>query len=325
MSGVLLAIWGYETGRSWRGHAALSWLGLILVVVSVLAIPAGPLFPGLLAILPVLGTVLLLANGTGDNPVNRMLCHPAAGFFGLISYSLYLWHWPVFTLSTYLRDGHANLFESALWMALSVALAWVSCKFIENPVRHARRLPGGVVLGGTALASVAALGFGGWLYVKDGVPDRFGPEARVHIAATGDFLQDWSRCDIAPDLPLQGLEVCRIGPEGLPKVLVWGDSHVRAFREGLDLAAHEAGTPSLLIWRAGCPPLLGLRKTESAATPSQDKACELANVQIGQSFGRLDSLSSVLLIGRWGYYTSGQGFGLDASNSIKIFPREAPV
>ena len=48
-------------------------------------------------------------------------------------------------------------------------------------------------------------------------------------------------------------------------------------------------------------------------------------MQIGQSFGRLDSLSSVLLIGRWGYYTSGQGFGLDASNSIKVFPREAPV
>lgn len=325
LSGVLLAIWGYEMGRSWRGYAVLSWLGLAFVAFSVVAIPAGPLFPGLMAILPVLGTVLLLANGTGDNPVNRALCHPVAGFFGAISYSLYLWHWPVFTLSSYLRDGHANLFESALWMALSVGLAWLSWKFVENPIRHSRRLPGGLVLGGTAFASIIALGFGGWLYLKDGLPDRFGPEARVHIAATQDFLQDWSRCEIAPTLPLQGLEVCRIGPDGDPRVLVWGDSHVRAFREGLDLAAHESGTPGLLIWRAGCPPLLGLRKTESSATPSQDKDCERANVQIGQSFGRLESLQSVLLIGRWGYYTSGQGFGRDATNTIAIRPREAPL
>lgn len=325
LSGVLLAIWGCETNRRWTGHAALSWLGLALIVVSVVAVPAGPLFPGVLAVLPVLGTLLVLANGAGKNTVNHALCHPVAVFFGAITYSLYLWHWPVFTLSSYLRDGYANIFEAALWMTLSVVLAWVSWRFIENPIRHARRLPGKVVLTATALASVAALGFGGWVYAKNGLSDRFGPEARVHIAASQDFLQDWSRCQVAPDLPLQGLEVCRIGPEGDPKVLVWGDSHLRAFREGLDLAAHEAGVPGLLIWRAGCPPLLGLRKTESAATPEQDKACELANLQIGQSFGRLESLQSVLLIGRWGYYTSGTGYGRDAENTIALLPREAPL
>ncbi|WP_299926909.1 acyltransferase family protein [uncultured Pelagimonas sp.] len=322
LSGVLLAVWGYQTERKWRGFALLSWLGLALVVISVVLIPAGPMFPGVLALFPVLGTALLLANGTGKNTVNRLLCHPVAVFFGLISYSLYLWHWPIFTLSTYLRGGHANLFESVLWMGLSVAIAWLSWKFVETPVRRARRLPGGVVLGAMAVASLATLAFGGWIFKSDGVPSRFGPEAQPHIAATGDFLQDWSRCYVGDDLPLDGLEVCPIGPEGAPKVLVWGDSHVRAFKEGIDLAAHEANVPGLIIWRAGCAPLFGLRKSENSATPAQDTACTHANLQIQQSFARLESLETVLLVGRWAYYVSGTGVGLDAHNTISIHPTD---
>ncbi|KUF10164.1 acyltransferase family protein [Pseudoponticoccus marisrubri] len=323
LSGVLLAIWGAETRASWRGHPALSWVGLGLILLSILVIPAGPGFPGLLALLPVLGTVLVLSSGADDNPVNRLLCHPVARFFGLISYSLYLWHWPIFTFSDYLRDGY-GLIEAPVWIALSIGLGWLSWRFVETPVRQARALPGGVVLGGTALASVAALALGGWLFLRDGLPDRFGPAARPHIAATGDFLQDWSRCHIADTLPLQGLEVCPIGPEGAPKVLVWGDSHVRAVREGLDAAAHEAGVPGLILWRAGCPPLVGLRKVESAASPAQDTLCTQANLQIRQGLGRLDSVDTVLLIGRWSYYASGTGTGLDAANRIDLYPTTRP-
>lgn len=323
LSGVLLAIWGYETGRSWRGYAVLSWLGLALLVVSILFVPAGPTFPGLLALFPVLGTVLMLANGTGRNPVNRLLSRAGPVFVGRISYSLYLWHWPVLTLSLYLRGGYANLAEALLWMALSLGLAWLSWRFVENPVRHAR-LPGTVLLGGTALASLLMMGAGGYIYLHNGMADRFGPKARPHIAASADFLQDWSRCSVPASGPLMGLEVCPIGPEGPPRVLVWGDSHVRAFKEGLDLAAHETGTPGIIIWRAGCPPLFDLRKSESAATPAQDTACMQANLQIKQSFGRLDSLEKIMLIGRWTYYANGTGIGLDEENTIAVLPTNAP-
>ncbi|SMX31722.1 acyltransferase family protein [Maliponia aquimaris] len=324
LSGVLLAIWGHETGTRWRGHPALSSVGLVMVGASLLFIPAGPTFPGVLAIPPVLGTLLLLSSGTGANAVNRLLTLPAMRFFGLISYSLYLWHWPVYTLATYLR-GALDPLETPLWMALSVLLAWLSWRFVEQPVRHARSLRPAMVLGGMVLASGAALAVGGWLYVKDGLPGRFGPEARVHIAASGDFLQDFSRCHIAQSLPLDGLEVCPIGPDGPPRVLVWGDSHVRAMKEGLDLAAQEAGVPGIILWRAGCPPLFDLRKVENAATPAQDAACTQANLQIRQALPRLDSVESVLLIGRWSYYATGMGVGLNAHDRIALHPTTGPV
>ncbi|SNS38820.1 acyltransferase family protein [Antarctobacter heliothermus] len=324
LSGVLLAIWGHTRGSNWRGHPALSSVGIVMVSASIWFTPAGPLFPGLLALPPVLGTLLLLSSGTRDNPVNRMLTMPSMRFFGLISYSLYLWHWPVYTLASALR-GAMGLPESLIWMALSVGLGWLSWRFVEQPVRHARHLTGRAVFGGMAVASVAALVVGFALFTRDGLPDRFGPQARVHIAASGDFLQDWSRCRIADSGPLDGLEVCPIGPDGPPRLLVWGDSHVRAMKEGLDVAAHEAEVPGLILWRAGCAPLFGLRKVESAATPAQDTACTRANKQIRQALPTLDSLDSVLLIGRWSYYATGEGVGLNAHDRIALFPTDRPT
>ncbi|WP_353473836.1 acyltransferase family protein [Salipiger sp. H15] len=324
LSGVLLAIWGLETGRVWRGHPALSWAGLALVLGSALLIPAGPMFPGLLAIPPVLGAVLLIANGTGRNPVNRALAHPAALFFGRISYSLYLWHWPVLTLSLYLRGTYSGPAEALCWMALSVALAWLSWRYVETPMRRVR-LPSAAIYGGTALASAATLAIGGWLYLGDGLAGRFGPAARTHIAASADFLQDWSRCTTPTSGPLMGIETCPIGPEGAPQVLIWGDSHLRAFQDGLALAAQEAGVPGLIIWRAGCPPLFGIRKTESAATPAQDLACSRANLQIRQALPALPELQRIALIGRWTYYAHGTGIGRDANNTITVLPADAPT
>lgn len=325
LAGVLLAIGGHTYGWRWTGWGLLSHIGLILILVSIFFIQPDDRFPGYYAILPVVGTLMLLAFGQGDNLVNRLLRTRVMVFFGLISYSLYLWHWPVYTLSTYLRDDYANLGEAGLWMLLSVGLAYLSWLLVETPIRRAQRLPGWSVIGGSVLTSGAVLAAGAYLFLKDGVVDRFGPLVRPHIGASADFLQDWSRCYVPGDGPLKGIEVCPIGPEGPARVLVWGDSHVRAFKEGLDLAAHEAGTPGMIIWRAGCPPLDDVRKVESYATPAEDLACANANLQIRQSFARLTDLKHILLIGRWNYYAHGTGVGLDVENTIQVLPKEGAL
>ncbi len=324
LSGVLLAIWMQRRGAAGTGSMPLSWLGLLFVFAGLVSIQPGPGFPGVQALLPVVGTLLILANGTSRSAVNDLLRHPVPVFFGLISYSLYLWHWPVLVLSLYLRGQYANPVEPVVWIALSVALAWLSWCFVEQPVRRGS-LGGATVLGGAAAASCVLLALGALVYLRDGLPNRFGPAARVQIAAAGDFLQDWSRCEIAGQGPLSGLEVCPIGPDGTPQVLVWGDSHVRAFREGLDQSAWAAGTPGIILWRAGCPPVFGIRKVENAATPAQDTACTQANLQIKQAFGALPDLRRVLLIARWTYYASGTGAGLDLGNTIALYPTTGPL
>lgn len=320
LSGVLLAIWGYQTRSRWAIHPALSWIGLALLAASILLIRPGTGFPGWQVLVPVLGAVLILLNGADRNPVNRVLGSPGPVFVGLISYSLYLWHWPVLTLSTYWRGAYSGGAEAALWLALAVLLALASWALVERPARRVTLVPNVRLLAGAGIAAVLVLGVGAWAYKTNGAPGRFGPLARPHIDASADFLQDWSRCSTATDGPLAGVETCAIGPDAAPQVLVWGDSHARAYMDGLALAATEEQVPGIIIWHAGCPPLFGLIKTETAATPAQDQDCATDTETLRAALPGLTAINRVLLIGRWTYYAEGAGTGLDADNRISLAP-----
>ncbi|WP_152476323.1 acyltransferase family protein [Roseovarius sp. THAF9] len=320
LAGVLLAIYGRESGFKWEIGAWVSWAGLALILLAVLMLEPGDAFPGALALLPVAGTVLMIANGKQANPVNRVLTTPVFLFFGAISYSLYLWHWPIVTLAKYYTGDALGLGMSVVLIAISVAVAWLSLKLVENPVRRSsiRAIP---LFSGYLAASAVVLGVGFVLYSKDGLIERFGPTERPAILATRDFLQDWSRCHTPSEGAFSGIEICPIGPEGAPRVLIWGDSHARAFKEGLEHLAFQEDVPGILIWRAGCPPLLGLSKTEKAATAFEDAACTQSNQAMDEVLSKLPgSIDAALLLARWTYYADGRGIGADAQNRISLSP-----
>lgn len=318
LAGVLLAVLGHMRRAEWRVNPAMSWLGMALILVAVFVIRPGPGFPGALAILPVLGAALLILNGRDDNLVNTLLRDRRVVWVGLVSYSLYLWHWPILTFSTYWRGAYAGPVETVFWLAVSVAAAWASWRFVEQPFRREGGWRGWPLVAGVVLSSAALVGAGLVIWQRDGMIERFPRAVQTHIAASADFLQDWSRCDRPATGPLAGLEVCRIGPEGAPRALVWGDSHVRALKEGIDQAAHDAGTPAWLIWNAGCPPLFDVFKVERAATRDEDAACLAANRILRDALPGLAAIDRVLLIGRWTYYLHGTGTGRDAHNRITL-------
>jgi len=316
LAGVLLAIEAHRRGFTFNAPAWVGAVGLACIAISVTLIPAGPSFPGAWAILPVLGSVLMIASGATPSALRTALCARPMVAVGLISYSLYLWHWPVFTLSSYALGPDMPWIWTAAFIALSFALAALSWRFVEQPFRKGGSTLLPVFVGGGA-ASAVLLAIGGVIFLKDGMIERFGHPLRTHIEASADFLQDWSRCTVPDTGPFAGIETCPIGPEGAPRVLVWGDSHVRALKEGLEQLAFETGTPALLIWRAGCPPLFGVTKSETAATPLQNEACTSANDQIQMALEQAP-FDRTLLVGRWGYYAMGGGIGLDAHNRTTL-------
>ena len=324
VAGVLLAIVALRVPAG-RLALAGSAAGLGLVLAGFVLIQPGEGFPGVAALVPVVGTLLLILCGQARNPVNALLASAPMRGIGLISYSLYLWHWPVRSLAHFALGPDPGMLTTLALIGLSTGLAVVSWRFVERPFRDPARVGNAGLLAGATGGMAVLLVLGAWPFLAAGVPGRWSGAVLAHEAAARDFIQDWSRCSTPGAGPYAGVEICDLGPPGPPALVAWGDSHLRAIKEGLDTAAHEAGVPVRLIWRAGCPPLFGVGKTETAATPQQDAACRLANSRIEQAF-RQDPPPALLLVGRWSYYAEGAGVGLDAHNRISLdAPYDAAV
>ena len=317
LAGVLLAIW-LASGKRVYMPTFLSWTGLALIFGSILFVDAKAGFPGYQAVFPVLGTVLLLAGGTAQAKPQQLLSHPVPVFFGLTSYSFYLWHWPVLVLALYWRGEFLGPMESTGWLLLSFALSVLSWRFVERPLRSPEVIGSKPLFYLAATCSAGLLAIGLWFYATEGQPKRFNDEVRAHIDASADFLQDFSRCRVRSEGAFAGLEVCPIGPEDeAPSVLIWGDSHLRAFHDGLALAAEEQGVAAQIIWTAGCPPFFDVSKVESASTVEENLACPRINERVKSAVAG-QNWAAILLVGRWTYYGEGQGTGLDAHNTITL-------
>jgi hypothetical protein len=128
-----------ELPQRWR--SVTGWAGLGLVVASPFALRGTTAFPRAQALLPVMGAVLLIAGGPDHGPARLISVRPLV-FLGGISYSLYLWHWPVIDLWTVYQGKAPGLLSGAAIIVISVVLAWLTKTFVEDPVRRSPRLSG---------------------------------------------------------------------------------------------------------------------------------------------------------------------------------------
>src|SRR6476659_62549 len=195
-------------GLAWRRQIVLSlhvrsWIsvaGLAALVTSAVFFTAEMRFPGWLALLPVAGAVAVILAGP-EAAVNRIVfSNRAVVFVGLISYPLYLWHWPLISYAYIIRMGKVPtpLMATAL-VATSFLLAWVTYRFIEYPVRfgpHRHRRTQIVV------ASMAALGACGLaVWTRNGFPERFPTFPGIDMRKIGEAEND------ANFKPTKGMEV----------------------------------------------------------------------------------------------------------------------
>jgi peptidoglycan/LPS O-acetylase OafA/YrhL len=165
-----LGVGGILASTNWRAkNRLLSLLGLALVVGSALALQKTSPFPGALALFPVAGAALVIVAGS------PLLAHKWPVSIGLISYPLYLWHWPLLSFAA-MSDQNSTLVRMAL-VAASVILAALTMALIERPIRFGRLRPVGVSVSFTAMtviAGCAALIWGSsgflWRYPREILP-----------------------------------------------------------------------------------------------------------------------------------------------------------
>jgi peptidoglycan/LPS O-acetylase OafA/YrhL len=272
-----------EAASNWRAAA-----GLALIVIAGAVLNVHRAFPGWWALLPVAGSALLLSSPAGW--INRrFLSAGPAVWVGLISYPLYLWHWPLLVMFSIIKFRPLTPLDVVVIIIASILLAWGTYQFVERPLRF----------GGRRRVKLAALGAGMAVVALAGVVIDTGRgfdfRLPVEIRAMADVPEQtaqWraNKCLIDLSHQTNYAEEC-VEPNRRPLLLLWGDSTAGALMPGLLKAqqAHNFGLAQLTA--SSCVPILNL---DIASTPN----CRANNDRVLAMAIRLKP-DIILLHGTW--------------------------
>src|SRR5216684_2658635 len=261
MAGSLLAQLriggGASEGRGWgtpaiRECAALA--GLALIAVALFGIDRHTVFPGWAALVPTLGACLLIAAGPEMWINRRILAHPLAVFVGLISYPLYLWHWPLLAYGRIMKpDGMAT--ASALTLVgVAFLLAWATYRWVEKPIRFGYRRPGKVVP--ALCVSMGAIVLTGATALTDLLHTRL---TNSYVYSIDKAIGDWDYP--AADFNFKKASNFRLLRERGAldtSVMFIGDSHMEQYWSRVKMLIDEEGVKTrsaIFATSAGCPPI----------------------------------------------------------------------
>ena len=215
--------------RSPRADNLLATIGVLAVVGATIGLDRNSLFPGLYALLPVLGAALIILSPS--SPVNRiLLSNPVAVLLGKISYPLYLWHWPLLVYLQIVRNGVPNVTEIWATVIVAVVLSWLTFQFVEKPIRQKRNA---VALASYGLIAVGIVGI--VTYAASGFAFRFPREIR-EVAQLSPKQNAGFRdtCFLEAPGAHFGPDCVEAGDK--PLLFLWGDSTAAALYPGLKKA-----------------------------------------------------------------------------------------
>lgn len=213
----------------------LSFIGLIFITISVLLFDEYTIFPGLSALLPVSGVLLLIYSGNDKNFISNILSIKPIIFTGLISYSLYLWHWPLIVFYKYYIINPIMLNEKILLLITSIIIAILSWHFIEKPFRNRNLFWNRKRIFIFSFISITiTFSFGYFLHKTQGYSDRLNNNIRNDILANEKAQKDWQfpvRCDNFKVNPnkIEDIKLCKLGNKRIKDTLIWGDSHIEMY------------------------------------------------------------------------------------------------
>ena len=247
----------------------LSAVGLIAVAYAIFRFDARTTFPGLHAVIPTLGTALMIIGAKPETWVGKFLCQPAMVSVGLISYSAYLWHQPIFSFARHLGlAASATLTLGALAVS-SLVLGYLSWRYIETPFRRNRSIPRNRIFLFAGFGSLAMLLAGVSGHVLNGFIDRLNPDDRylASISPSNQGTYVRTRFDARHHAPFAP------GGNGI-KLMVIGDSYakdlVNAIYEGPLANRVQVSTHQIA---AGCGNLFLTRSIEDQVTNSYPVLC----------------------------------------------------
>jgi len=295
-----------------RAPGVVGALGLVLVVGSAVVLNESSSFPGLVAVVPVGGTVMLLAVGArgGHSLVGRLFASAPARYIGRVSYSWYLWHWPVLVLAAALLVPQSprgirdlSLPAAVLALALSFGLAAASSRFVEAPIRDSARLRKSVRWSLVMGVALVVLGVAVSLpSARSGVEKGTVSVADAPDTARADVAVLSADCHVSVDGPAPPAPAtCLTGdPVGTRTVVLLGDSHAEQWYPALDRAAKQQGW-KLYSWTKSRCPVIDVATWEPVSK-APNRSCTDWNAGVLERLSTVEHIDLVIT-GRYFVYT----------------------
>jgi peptidoglycan/LPS O-acetylase OafA/YrhL len=296
--GSILAIAVLPRLSSEIAMQSLSVLGALMLFFSIFAFNDETVFPGAAAAIPTFGTAILIYTGrAGTTPINRVLSIKPVIFVGLISYSLYLWHWPIIVFTRYLKASDLELVENVLLLIPIFVISILSWRYIETPFRKKKLLPTRkTIFVGSFVATT--------LLVVAGL------SAVVSIRDTE--WRRWRSCENLEERVSDGRGYCTIGDDAsAPTFLVWGDSHARALMSAANESAKRSGKAAFIASTSACSPLQGMRRV------GKSKCLKFTSTVLSFAKSHPD-IETVILIGRWAISAEGTRYPNEDGDPFEI-------
>ena len=292
-------------------RALLFFAGIVLIGIATVTLDSDVAYPGTAVLLPTLGTAALIAAGCGPvfAPLHGWLSSRGMAGIGQLSYSWYLWHWPLLALARTHDLGERYLARDGAIALLSLGLAWLTYHFVEHPIRTRQyrgfRETRTTLLSGAAMSAVVvccALGLG-WAaqYSRAHPTDR---QQRITADAARDRPPGTPVClemQHATFATLVRDRRCFTRPAAPVDIVLWGDSHANHWFPLMRIASGDLDMNVEELARAACPPLLGVMPFDEGVI---DHQCERFNQAAIAEIERLAhaGLKGVVIAARWPAY-----------------------
>jgi peptidoglycan/LPS O-acetylase OafA/YrhL len=259
--GGLVALPGFPVLRHALAQQIARGVALVLIAIPIFSLRQGPGFPGFNALAPCIGAAMFIWSGIGVPTLKRRAYEPltVVRFFGQISYSLYLWHWPLFTFARFSKSSLVlDPFDKVALFALTVLISYLSWRFVEQPFRERALAPtrraAFQVAGLASAVLLAGSAFGMVLSRTPSDIDRAALQLESYNAYHYQPLYRSGNC-FAPDSGVFG-DSCLGLAAGKTNWLLWGDSLAAHYFYGLRKAADTQAVNILQATQAACMPTL---------------------------------------------------------------------
>lgn len=311
----------YQHLHNTKWGSAIGWLSIVLIVIGALWLSKANLFPGIYAtvVATITGAILIAGNLSSPSSSWKVLLtfRPIA-YLGNISYSFYLWHWPIITFYKLYQQAEFDAIDYVIITLVTLVLSdlswrFVECKFRTNHKHNTQKV--GWSFGIACLASAIFLAT--TLYTK-GFSDRLS-QRQLNVLNVQRWAEFPGKCYATQRK--DSYYHCVIGNvEQAPSLLVFGDSHAQVLVWSLHKTLQEKGESAVIIAKGGCPPFL---PGVPVVTNIEKSVCEIVQqVAFDIATEGRDQFNTVILAGRWVGYEKVGLYGEDfttGKNSVESF------